>query len=880
MKKLLFGILSLGLFFSAVAVAGAGLYYAKSNDFFFPQINERFEQATGYAIEKEGLLEVTLLPRLKLTARNLKLGNPSSPMGTPLLKTEHLSLALDWLSILRLDIAIDIELDTSEIDLQIDDSGLANWSSSKLQANSAGLPFKLENIDAKQTRFRFRNKQTQEILGLDLDQIDIDLLEGRATTQVNTAGRYGNTRFLAQGELKYDSKDKQLGLNMDVRAGVAGDKNVATIKVPSISDWIEQHAASLPMHGTLEGSLSIEDLLPHGSLNFDVEAQSMGDISFLDDNLKYLRKEIGPIVASGVLRFNGSDLDIMALEAELHGQESLNIEVIGTTQDLLSNLQADLKVKGRVGRLDQLLASSPLTVIDPALISRLEDIDFNAVINNLEPGIQVNDMNLSFRHGGFEANIAGSIELSKASVLTKLKIEGRTEKINDFMGLVGIENTLSGDPGPLTISAVISSENDQYLIKNSTLIAKDNQMKATASGSLNVANSGLSFNLDSDVEFKNFSLLAAIIPEDLQSYLQGVNGNVSGNINGTVENFSIRNAAMDLYHDNKTLHLEGQLSQLPDNLITDISVRYLTEEPIDLEQYFSELRGLQLTGPLELSGIVGTINSKIFIQQLRLQAQQTDVAGEIIIDLGLNPPRISATLNSEQFVTSLVENEPQAIDLQINGKEIEKPDPGAEPEVKTQDQKKLSAKELGEHFRAYTSSIAIKTDWIDQLDLYISYSAARAHVSDYKVDNLALTIGAREGVFTLFNYELMLDDKPISFSGFIDTNTEPPEFEFTGKLAGDTLEMLLNVEDGLLEGGQLTGNFEFKSKGGNIGQLIENLDGNALITMGPLTIRSEALNFVSSSVFSAMLGGIIVSVRCLPSLRSQFNVLQLHVGAV
>ena len=78
MKKLLTGILIFGL--AILSVAGAVFYYAKSNDFFFPLIKEQLKESTGYLLAKDGVLEATLLPRIKLTARNLKIGNPSSSM--------------------------------------------------------------------------------------------------------------------------------------------------------------------------------------------------------------------------------------------------------------------------------------------------------------------------------------------------------------------------------------------------------------------------------------------------------------------------------------------------------------------------------------------------------------------------------------------------------------------------------------------------------------------------------------------------------------------------------------------------------------------------------------------------------------------------------
>ena len=658
-----------------------------------------------------------------------------------------------------------------------------------------------------------------------------------------------------------------------MHAGEAGDKEVATIKVPSVSDWIEQNAASFPLDGKLEGSLSIENLRPHGTLKFDIEAQTIADIAYLNEDIKHLRGEPGPIEASGALQLNGSDLDIIDFQAELHQPEQMNIEIKGGIRNLLSEPQAELKVKGRVNQLDQILAYSPVIAIDQALISRLDAINFSASINKNEVGIQIREMDLHFSHRGLKAVVAGTIESTKASVLTKLKIDGNTKKVSDLLEVFGIKNTLAGDPGPLTISATISNENEHYLIENGALSTQDGHIKATASGKVNVVDSDLNFDLDSGLDIKDLSRLAAIFPANFSPYLQDISGNASANISGTIENFSIRDAEVALTHNSSTLHLEGRMSQLPNNLISDINVRYSTEKPVELEQYFSKLSGLQLTGPLELSATVRTMNSKIFVQRIHLQAKQTDVEGEVIVDLGLSPPRISATLNSSQFITSLVEAEqkgPQS--------GMKKTDPDTASQVELRGEEELSAKELGERFRAYTSSIKINTDWIDQLDLYLSYTAAKAQIGDFAADKLALIIDAREGIFRLVKYELMLDDKPISFSGLINTTTSPPNYEFAGELTGDTLETLLNIEGDLLEGGALSGNLELKSEGANIGQLIENLDGNALVIMGPLTIRSNALNFVSSGVFSVMLGGLMSKKENAPSSIYECGVLGIDVN--
>ena len=46
----------------------------------------------------------------------------------------------------------------------------------------------------------------------------------------------------------------------------------------------------------------------------------------------------------------------------------------------------------------------------------------------------------------------------------------------------------------------------------------------------------------------------------------------------------------------------------------------------------------------------------------------------------------------------------------------------------------------------------------------------------------------------------MLDDKPISFNGLVNTTTSPPNHEFIGDLTGNTLVTLLNIEGDLSAG--------------------------------------------------------------------------------
>ena len=115
---------------------------------------------------------------------------------------------------------------------------------------------------------------------------------------------------------------------------------------------------------------------------------------------------------------------------------------------------------------------------------------------------------------------------------------------------------------------------------------------------------------------------------------------------------------------------------------------------------------------------------------------------------------------------------------------------------------------------------------------------------------------------------------------FNETNTklEPPAYELIGELEGDTLEALLNAKDGLFEGGELSTDFRLNSEGEDLGELISNLHGTSLFTLGPLSIRSTALDMVSSSIFSTMLGGMMKKEKENTSSAYECGVLGIDIS--
>jgi uncharacterized protein involved in outer membrane biogenesis len=832
---------------------GFAYRYAETQNFFFPKINSLVEVATGYTLKISGPLEATLFPRPGVTLRSFAMSNPGSPMGAEIIKAERLSISLDWASLVRLKPVIDIDMESTDINLKLDHAGDANWLSPERSDKGGEVPFEIDKIQASNIRFRFNNHQTDELLELDIGQLDTDISSGQARAYISSVGRFQGQRFLAQGEVNFLKANRILDLNLNVSVAPASSISVAEVEVPSIAHWIESGKASFPVHGTIQGSMSIAENLPYGDLLFRAEANTLKDLTFLQESLNFLRPELGPISASGNLQFRGSDLDITGLQAGFSRTEG-EIDVGGRLQNLLSEIQMDLEVSGRVDRLDQFLASEFLAAQGDLPLSSLESIRFASSLTNGMPGMQVSAIDAHFRYRSLNAEIQGGILIEEEKTISDLGVFGRAEKANDMLELFGVEYVLPSSVESVNVRAQIRGENDNYKIEGGTFSTENERMKGAISGVLDTSGDTLEFKLSSQIEIDDLVLISSVFPADAKPYLLELGVQAEGEIAGSANNFAINNTKIDLFRDDKRLHLRGDLTQLPDKPASDFSFQYVTSEPVTLDKYFSELEGLHLTGPMDLSGTVRSGNDRLTIQNIQLQAKQTDMGGDIVIDLGVSPPRVSANLSSGKFITQLFESEteeaPQTPPSPVQ----------VEQEVsqsQTKAKKKLSSKELGEAFKAYTSNIMIETDWIQQLNISFSYTADKALVGNYEVDKLRIILKTHNNVFTLEEYSFNLKGRPTSFRGMINANPTLPVYELEGMVLGDTLETLMNIEDGLLEGGELKVEFMLNSAGRTLGELIENLQGQATANMGPLKIRSNILNTVSSGIFSVMLNGIL-----------------------
>lgn len=189
----------------------------------------------------------------------------------------------------------------------------------------------------------------------------------------------------------------------------------------------------------------------------------------------------------------------------------------------------------------------------------------------------------------------------------------------------------------------------------------------------------------------------------------------------------------------------------------------------------------------------------------------------------------------------------------------------------------LSGEEMGRLFKEYTSNVEIDTDWIKPLSLDFSYRADTIEAGLYDISNLNINLEAQEGVMRLTKFEASHENKPASYTGLIDTNHIPPSFEFSGRLQGEPIEVILGLQDDLLTGGELNGEFELRSEGETLNQLIANLNGLALFSVGPLTINSALLRVVSSDILLSVAQGMLSKEEGKGGSEYQCGVLGIRI---
>ena len=382
----------------------------------------------------------------------------------------------------------------------------------------------------------------------------------------------------------------------------------------------------------------------------------------------------------------------------------------------------------------------------------------------------------------------------------------------------------------------------------------------------------LVFNLNLSVDIHDLGTIAladGIVPEELETFIKNHRGTGNATIIGDLKDFNVSNMSVTVSDENEEFTLSGNISQLLTNPEAGVEVVFTSDNPFQLVRILPELDEFQTAAPIEIAGNIDYVDQSLNFQDLRIHLGQSDIQGNVSMNLEETPARFSIRLKSNRLDVQNLGHKRK--EQKVSEESQEKPEETApDPAQPIEDP--------GEKFKAFTSNIEINTGWIDDLNLDFHFTADQVSTKIYDVDYLELDFSAHNGIFRLHNYETLLENKPIVLNGSINAVSTPPTYEFSGEIEGETLEALLNLEEDLLSGGELKGNFSLGSAGSTLGEVIHNLDGLALFTMGPLTIKSNVLNFVSSDIFSSMLKGIMNKKEDNPSSKYECGVLGIDIN--
>jgi hypothetical protein len=859
------------------AVSGMAWYYAQSKDFFFSEIKNMTREMAGYDLSKSDPLSFALFPRPTLIVKNLEVSNPGLDQHALIADVGEMSVMLSWSALFRLELDLDVVLTAPQLSLDIDTGGARNWMTPELEEVTGNLPFDLVQIDITELGLMFRNHQSNELLGLDIHQFDINLRDGGGSARVETAGRVGKSRFFLLGEVAQQGADNRFTVDLDFGAGRARETRVDAIRAPSVSWWIRQNAVLFPLQGAVKGELELQQQLPWGELTAELATANLDEFLHLSDERLTLKSSIGPLRASGRVVLRGSDVDVRGLDTRID-QPDISLNLKGDVSNLLSVVETDLLLGARSNDLNSLVDTGTLI---PVVGTRLADSSLETAIDVTirSKGKQfvLKDGAVMLKQGSLSARLTGGLSVQENNLEYRAELQAEAPDFVDLTRILNIEKPANSGNDSVKITATLAGSEDRIDVEDARIDFQEGNYKLESGGTIDLTGESPVLDLHCQLDVLDAVAVKTYLSNLPDPFLQELSVALRTDVKGPAGDFELRNIELKMVHDQRKLVGKGTVSGLPENPEVAVDIHYSLQGALELDQYFPALGPQRLMGPLDLNGTVRYSDRRLVIDQLELMAEQTDVGGLIQMDFSKSPTQVVVLMDARDFKTGLVTAEPGTM-----AKNHSSPTPKAEPEA--DDAKPARApsptpdKSPGELFQEFTNSVEINTKWVNDLDFYMSFSADHANLGKYDIEALDMIIDARDGTFTVANYQITLQGRPMRLSGYVNVNTDPPTYLFAGNIEGETLEALLNLEEQIFEGGELSGEFVFLSEGNTLGEFIRQLAGQALIEMGPVVIRSRALNLVSSDILHSMLGGITRSKEEKKSTRYKCGVLGVDVN--
>jgi hypothetical protein len=766
---------------------------------------------------------------------------------------------------------VDVDIDSLNLDLHINPDGSQNWMTEELKLITSGLPFDLDKVSASNTQFLLTNHAESEILEFALEHFLVDLSEGEARAEINSAGSVDDYKFLASGKAGFDIEKSVLDLDIAFTAVQSRNIPDSELPVSPKATWFEDNSSNFPMQGQVQGSIIVQAENVQGKLSVTSSIQNLEKLIPLPPDFPGLNGTIGPIQSSGMIHINGHTVDL-EIDQVLLENDQISLEATGELGNLLDTVSFNLNLSADVADLGVIkLPDGVIPEEIEAIVSSHRGTG-NATISGKLEIFNVNNLEFTFSNTDQELTISGQISQLPANPSGDLNITAMIADLGKVIQLPAESPMITGVIGPITAKGVVRFNEGTLNLDDIDALLENDQLVLEATGDIHnlLENPVFELNLSADIHDLGTLVLAdELVPEELDTFMENHRGTGNATLTGNLEDFSVGNMSVTVSDDNERFSISGNISQPLTNPEASVEVVFTSDNPFQLDRILPELEEFQTAAPVEIKGYINYFDQRLDFQNSVIQLGSSDMQGGVLVDLEETPARLSIKLKSNRMEIQNLGYIPEEQKAPEESQEI--PEEAATgPEQAVEDP--------GENFKAYTSNIEINTDWVKDLNLDFHFTADQVSTKFYDVDYLELDFSAHDGIFRLNNYETLLENKPIVLKGSINAVSTPPTYEFSGDLEGETLETLMNLEEDLLSGGELKGNFSLGSAGNTLGEVIQNLDGLALLTMGPLNIRSNVLNLVSSDLFSSMLKGIMSKKEDNPTSAYDCGVLGVDIS--
>ena len=464
-------------------------------------------------------------------------------------------------------------------------------------------------------------------------------------------------------------------------------------------------------------------------------------------------------------------------------------------------------------------------IVETAAFSQSMDVLLRAVYNEIPVSIDGSLGSLGNLTKNRDVPVDALVTIADAT----LKLNGKVEKPLDLKGLdldldltteslAPFEKIIEKELpkiGPLHINGHVNEKDGFYHLTSVNVGML--QSKMIIDGMLSTDNPSRDFDLN--IKFKtgslsNFNALAEKqLPDTGELVMAGQISEKDG-----IYNLKSVNANMG-----KTrLTIDGKLTDLTKTEGSDLDIKFSTETMADLNSLLNaEYPAL---GPVTLIAKVTDKEGVYHLNNMKFNADKTDLAGSFSIDLKGERPVVAANLNSN------------LVDL--------KPFMGEKQQVKAEKKTRVFSPD------------PLPLEGLKSIDIDLDIKAKKITTADLDLDNVKLSLSLSDGKLSLKPLNAIVAGGSLVTN--LKLNASNPK-----SAAMDTQVNIKNFQPSTLPdlkdkltGGKTDIDINVKGTGNSIAALMAGLNGKFLLKMGQGTLKSDKGDKVTSDLFLSTFNAI------------------------